>query len=93
VGLDLVVEGDAVRITDEKRLAELAAAWEAKYGPEWHFEVRNGAFDSATAAAAPPSTEEAGDAGVALVFEVAPHTVFGFGRGKRFSQTCWRFTR
>ncbi|MET7893494.1 pyridoxamine 5'-phosphate oxidase family protein [Streptomyces mirabilis] len=92
-GPDLVVEGDAVRITDEKRLAELAAAWEAKYGPEWRFEVRSGAFDSATAAAAPPSTEEAGDAGLALVFEVAPHTVFGFGRGRSFSQTCYRFTR
>jgi len=92
-GCDLVVEGEAVRVTDEKRLAELAAAWEAKYGPEWHFEVRDGAFDSTTAAAAPPPTEETREAGRALVFEVAPRTVLGFGRGERFSQTRWRFTR
>lgn len=88
-GCDLVVEGEAVRITDEKRLAQLAAAWEAKYGPDWHFDVRDAAF-----------TTEGG--GRALVFEVAPRTAFGFGKGdsppspgapqKPYSQTRWRFT-
>ncbi|MEV7546238.1 pyridoxamine 5'-phosphate oxidase family protein [Streptomyces sp. NPDC089915] len=90
-GLDVVVEGEAVRVSDEGRLAELAAAWEAKYGPDWHFEVRDGAFDSASAAAAPPPAEGGEEAGRALVFEVAPRTVFGFGRGAEFSQTRWRF--
>lgn len=80
-GCDLVVEGEAVRITDEKLLVELAAAWEAKYGPDWHFEVRDAAFDSND------------HGGRALVFEVAPRTAFGFGRGERYSQTRWRFTR
>jgi len=28
---------------------------------------------------------------VALVLEVAPATVFGFGKGKVFSQTRWQF--
>ncbi|MFJ5838590.1 hypothetical protein ACIQGO_17765 [Streptomyces shenzhenensis] len=38
--VDLVVEGTAVRVADDGRLRELAAAWEAKYGAFWHFEVR-----------------------------------------------------
>ena len=32
-GLDVVVEGRAVRVRDDGRLRVLAAAWEAKYGP------------------------------------------------------------
>jgi hypothetical protein len=43
-GLDVVVEGRAVRVTDADRLAVLAAQWEGKYGPEWHFDVADGAF-------------------------------------------------
>jgi hypothetical protein len=35
-GLDVVVEGEAVQITDAARLAVLSAAWEAKYGSDWH---------------------------------------------------------
>ncbi|MGV9456197.1 pyridoxamine 5'-phosphate oxidase family protein [Streptomyces sp. NPDC003635] len=78
-GYDLVVEGEAVRVTDEARLRELAAAWEAKYGSFWHFEVRDGSFHHG--------------AGHAFVFSVAPRTVFGFGKGEPFSQTRWRFSR
>ncbi|WP_330283797.1 pyridoxamine 5'-phosphate oxidase family protein [Streptomyces sp. NBC_00588] len=77
-GYDLVVEGEAVRVTDEDRLRELTAAWEAKYGSFWHFEVRDGAFHHGP--------------GHAFVFSVAPRTVFGFGKGEPFSQTRWRFT-
>jgi nitroimidazol reductase NimA-like FMN-containing flavoprotein (pyridoxamine 5'-phosphate oxidase superfamily) len=91
-GCDVVVEGEAVLVTDEKRLVELAAAWEAKYGPDWHFEVRDGAFSTAKTTAAPPPTEESTDSGRALVFAVAPRTVFGFGRDDGFTQTRWRFT-
>ncbi len=43
-GYDLVVEGAAARVTDEDRLRELAAAWEAKYGSFWRFDVRDGRF-------------------------------------------------
>lgn len=76
-GYDLVVEGEAVRVSDEGRLRELAGAWEAKYGSFWHFEVRDGFFHHGS--------------GHALVFSVAPRTVFGFGKGEPFSQTRWRF--
>jgi nitroimidazol reductase NimA-like FMN-containing flavoprotein (pyridoxamine 5'-phosphate oxidase superfamily) len=34
-GLDVVVEGDASRVTGEARLRALAAVWERKYGREW----------------------------------------------------------
>ncbi|CAL9567762.1 pyridoxamine 5'-phosphate oxidase family protein [Streptomyces sp. enrichment culture] len=76
-GYDVVVEGEAVRIADEARLRVLAAAWEEKYGSFWHFEVRDGHFHHGP--------------GHALVFSVAPRTVFGFGKGEPFSQTRWRF--
>ena len=75
-GLDLVVEGEAVRVTDDARLQHLADAREAKYGSAWHFTVQDGAFHHS--------------GGDALVFHVAPKTAFGFGKGA-FSQTRWRF--
>jgi general stress protein 26 len=77
-GYDLVVEGEAVRVSDDALLRGLAKAWEEKYGAEWHFDVQeDGTFD--------------GGGGPALVFAVAPRTVFGFGKGEPFSQTRWRF--
>jgi general stress protein 26 len=76
-GLDLVVEGDAARVGDETKLRRIAAVYETTYGSDWHFDVRDGAFH--------------GDGGEALVYEVTPKTVFGFGKGESFSQTRWRF--
>ncbi len=76
-GYDLVVEGEAVRVTDDGRLREPAAAWEAKYGSLRRFDVRDGCFQHG--------------AGSAFVFAVAPATVFGFGKGEPFSRTRWRF--
>ncbi|MET9374987.1 pyridoxamine 5'-phosphate oxidase family protein [Streptomyces sp. NPDC002992] len=76
-GLDLVVEGTAVRVTDEGRLRALARVYVEKYGPDWRFDVRDGAF--------------VGDGGTALVFAVAPRTAFGFAKGDPFGQTRWRF--
>ncbi|MFH8565269.1 pyridoxamine 5'-phosphate oxidase family protein [Streptomyces sp. NPDC017988] len=76
-GCDLVVEGTAVRVTDERALRRLAAAWEEKYGSFWHYEVRDGCFHHGS--------------GHAYVFAVAPRTAFGFGKGEPFSQTRWRF--
>ncbi|MFG2641512.1 pyridoxamine 5'-phosphate oxidase family protein [Streptomyces sp. NPDC048370] len=76
-GFDVVVEGEAVRVTDEARLRALADAYVEKYGSDWRFDVRDGAF--------------VGDGGTALVFAVAPRTVFGFAKGEPFGQTRWRF--
>jgi nitroimidazol reductase NimA-like FMN-containing flavoprotein (pyridoxamine 5'-phosphate oxidase superfamily) len=77
-GLDLVVEGEAVRVTDTARLQRVADAYESKYGSGWRFKVRDGAI-------------EGNDGNIALVFEVAPTKAFGFGKGAVFSQTRWRF--
>jgi general stress protein 26 len=75
-GLDVVVEGVAGVVADEPRLRRIAAAYLDKYGADWTFEVRDGAF--------------LGAGGRAVVFEVAPVTAYGFRKGE-FSQTRWRF--
>ena len=82
-GLDVVVEGDAERVTEDAKLRRIADAYVSKYGNDWRFVVRDGAFVH----------EGAHEGSTALVYEVAPRTVFGFGKGKEFSQTRWRFQR
>jgi hypothetical protein len=77
-GLDIVVEGNAVRVTDDDVLRAIAEAFEAKYGADWHFDVKDGAFQGQ------------GEGG-AWVYRVDPVTAFGFGRGEQPSQTRWRF--
>jgi nitroimidazol reductase NimA-like FMN-containing flavoprotein (pyridoxamine 5'-phosphate oxidase superfamily) len=76
-GTDVVVEGKATRVTDDRRLQRIADAYLAKYGESWRFTVRDGAFHH--------------DEGSAIVYEIAPRTAFGFGKGEQFSQTRWRF--
>lgn len=76
-GLDVVVEGAAVRVREPDRLQALADAWEGKYGSEWHFDVIEGGFDS--------------QGGPALVFRIEPDTAFGFAKDP-YSQTRWRFS-
>jgi nitroimidazol reductase NimA-like FMN-containing flavoprotein (pyridoxamine 5'-phosphate oxidase superfamily) len=75
-GMDLVVEGDATKVTDDAKLRRIADAYVAKYGEVWRFEVRDGAFHHGP--------------GVAWVFEVAPVTAYGFAKGE-YSHTRWRF--
>ena len=75
-GVDVSVEGDAVRVTDEALLTRLAAAWTKKWDGRWQYEVRDGAFHHGP--------------GSALVFEVRPTKVFAFGKDP-FSQTRHRF--
>ncbi|MFF3264658.1 pyridoxamine 5'-phosphate oxidase family protein [Streptomyces sp. NPDC002932] len=77
-GFDVVVEGRAERVTDAAPLTALARAWEEKYGKFWHFDVADGMFVGA-------------QGNRAEVFAVSPRTVFGFGKGERFTQTRWRF--
>jgi hypothetical protein len=77
-GLDLVVEGDALRVTDAALLRRVADQYEAKYGSDWHYDVRDGMIVGLRD-------------NVALVFVVAPATAFGFGKGATFSQTRWQF--
>jgi general stress protein 26 len=78
-GLDVVVEGDAVRVTDAAVLGELARAWTAKWGGQWQYEVAAGGF-----------THPGGDETIG-VFSVSPAQIFAFSKGP-FSQTKYRFT-
>ena len=43
-GLDVVVEGEAVRVTEESVLERLAEAWATKWDGRWHYEVHEGAL-------------------------------------------------
>jgi nitroimidazol reductase NimA-like FMN-containing flavoprotein (pyridoxamine 5'-phosphate oxidase superfamily) len=79
-GLDLVVEGQAVKVTDRSALRAIADAFESKYGP--HFKAPDGTWAGL------------GDAirdGEVLVFHVDPTIAFGFGKGTPYSQTRWGF--
>jgi general stress protein 26 len=73
-GLDVVVEGDAVRVTDEATLRRLAEAWTAKWDGRWHYQVRDGAFRH-------PGADDP-----VLVFAVRPAKILAFGKGA-FSHT------
>lgn len=77
-GLDVVVEGDAERVTEPAKLRRVADAYGAKYDEPFHFTIGDGAFLN-------------GGGGEAFVYEVAPVKAFGFGKGDSFSQTRWRF--
>lgn len=77
-GLDVVLEGEAVQVTDAAMLLRLAQAWAQKWDGRWQFEVRDGAFFHEGGALAP-------------VFAVAPSKVLAFAKGERFSHTRHRF--
>jgi general stress protein 26 len=77
-GLDVVVEGDAVQVTDDETLRRLAAAWTAKWDGRWQYQVRDGFFYHSE------STEPIG------VFSVRPAKVLAFNKGD-FSHTSHRF--
>ncbi len=75
-GLDIVLEGEAVKLESSDRLQALADRYKSKY--DWDFSVRDGVFHGP-------------DGHVATVYAVAPQAVFGFGKGEPFSQTRWLF--
>lgn len=81
-GLDVVVEGEAVRVRDEAVLRRVADAYVERHGEEWRFEVRDGAFQ-----------QDHPDAAPALVLRVVPEVVRAFGKGETYSQTRWRFAQ
>jgi hypothetical protein len=81
-GIDVVVEGDAVSVTDEQVLQGLAEAWSRKWDGQWEYVVGDGAFH-----------HRVGEKGLSepiLVFSVAPTTVLAFAKGT-FSHTRFSF--
>jgi Pyridoxamine 5'-phosphate oxidase len=78
--MDLVIEGDASRLTHEPMLARVAAAYVAKYGEDWRWIVRDGSLYAAS-----------GDSGEAWAFAITPHKAFVFAKGETYGQTRYRF--
>lgn len=74
-GLDAVVEGDAVQVTDDELLRRLAEAWTVKWDGRWQFDTGDGAFQQD---------------GEVQVYSVTPTKVLAFGKGS-FSHTRHTF--
>ena len=77
-GVDVTVEGVAVRQTDPDVLERLADAWGRKWDGRWQYTVQDGGF------------RDTDGQNTALVFSVVPTKVFAFGKGT-FSQTRHKF--
>ena len=86
-GLDLVVEGQAITVTDRSDLRAIADCFESKYGS--HFTSPDGTWSGLGDAIR--SADEQVAVSRILVFRVDPTTAFGFGKGTAYSQTRWGF--
>jgi nitroimidazol reductase NimA-like FMN-containing flavoprotein (pyridoxamine 5'-phosphate oxidase superfamily) len=76
-GVDVVVEGEAIRVTDPERLERLAAAWAQKWDGRWQYSVGDDGFRH--------------EVGSAHVFAVRPSKVLAFAKGG-FSHTRHLFS-
>ena len=78
---DIVVEGEAVKVTDSPKLQRIADAYAAE---GWEPTVRDGALyaEYSAPAAGPPSWD---------VYEVTPKTVFALGTAEPYGATRFRF--
>jgi nitroimidazol reductase NimA-like FMN-containing flavoprotein (pyridoxamine 5'-phosphate oxidase superfamily) len=77
-GLDVVVEGEAVRVTDDDDLRRLAEAWSSKWDGRWQYEHGDGGF------------QHPDGGGEVWVYAVRPRKVLSFAKGT-FSHTSHRF--
>jgi nitroimidazol reductase NimA-like FMN-containing flavoprotein (pyridoxamine 5'-phosphate oxidase superfamily) len=79
-GLDIVLEGEAIRVKDEAKLNRAAETFAAG---GWAPTVRDGAFyhEYSAPSAGPPPWD---------VYEFTPRTVFGFATGEPYGATRWR---
>ena len=78
-GLDVVVEGDAVQVTDDAVLSRVARVFAGKWDGRWQFTVRDGCFRGPDGS------------GAAMVFSVTPVKVFAHAKGDPFGATAHRF--
>lgn len=79
-GTDVVVEAEAVEVTDPDRLKQIADAYIAKYGEFFRFEVDGSHLRL---------PDQPGS--VVLCYRLRASKAFGFGKDDPFSQTRWRF--
>ncbi len=78
-GTDVILEGEAVEVTDPDRLGHLVDAYRKKYDDWFKFRLEDGRFTAP------------GGIGLNLVYDVRARKAFGFRKGDTFSQTRWRF--
>jgi nitroimidazol reductase NimA-like FMN-containing flavoprotein (pyridoxamine 5'-phosphate oxidase superfamily) len=80
-GLDVVVEGEAAKVSDKTELLSAADTYESKYGS--HFMSPEGTWfglgDAIRQSEVP-------------LYRLAPARALGFARGETFSQTTWEFS-
>jgi hypothetical protein len=79
-GVDVVVEGDAVRVTDPAILERLAPAWAPKWDGRWQLTAGGDGFHDID------SNDFASQ-----VFSVVPTTIYAHSKGDPFGQTTHRF--
>jgi nitroimidazol reductase NimA-like FMN-containing flavoprotein (pyridoxamine 5'-phosphate oxidase superfamily) len=76
-GLDVVVEGEAVRVTDEGVLKRIAEAWGAKWDGRWQLEARDGCLSA--------------DGHPSVAFSVRPAKIYAHAKGDPFGATTHKF--
>jgi hypothetical protein len=80
-GLDVIIEGDAERVTGRDALTRLADVVREKYDGVWDFTPADDGFRH---------TDEGGDGHIAYVFRVPPAKVLAFAKSPH-GQTTFRF--
>jgi hypothetical protein len=78
-GLDVVVEGEAVQVTDDVVLTRIAGAFAPKWDGRWRYAAQHGAF------------RDLDGRGEAMVFSVRPVKVFAHSKGDPFGATRHTF--
>jgi general stress protein 26 len=68
-GVDVVVEGNARRVTDRPTLGQLATEWAKKWDGRWHYRADADGFRHAN-----------GEHGPVHVYEVQPTKILAFGK-------------
>lgn len=81
-GIDIVAEGEAIKVADEATVQRLADAFGATAGG-WHPTVKDGAFwhEYSAPSAGPPPWD---------LYEVTPTTIFGLSTAEPYGATRWR---
>jgi hypothetical protein len=80
-GLDVVVEGNAIQVTDDMVLGRIATAFASKWDGRWQFIARDGCFRGTDGS------------GGAQVFAVTPVNVCAHAKGDPFGAAALRFRR
>jgi hypothetical protein len=78
-GLDIVIEGEAIPVTDAGRLGHIVESFRIKYDDFFGFRMADGRLQN------PNSPDEP------VAYEVRARKTFAFGKGSSFSQTRWRW--